>query len=159
MISVRRAAPDDAERVRDLVERAERSGSLPMDRFRQVYLENLADRSLACIVVASGDDIAAFGAVRFGMPLHCCKPVATVQEFVLDERCRGKGVAARLVGAMMLLARDRGCVSLEVDSPRASKWSHRFFEKQGFVFTHYKLAMNIGFAAEEDGALPQASRD
>ncbi|HEX2950845.1 MAG TPA: GNAT family N-acetyltransferase [Armatimonadota bacterium] len=159
MITVRRAAPDDAKRVHNLMEKADQPGTLPFDSFREIYLDTLADKNQACVVVTVDTAVTAFGTVRFNMLLHRCKPVATVQEFVVDERRRGKGVAARLISAMMLLARDRGCVSLEVDSPRASKQSHRFFEKQGFAFTHYKLAMTIGLAADEDGALQQASQD
>lgn len=159
MITVRRAAPEDAEQVRDLMEKAAQAGSLPLDRFGQIYLDTLADNNQISVIVDVDAAVAAFGTVRFNMLLHRCKPSASIQDFVVNERCRGKGVAARLINAMMLLARDKGCVSMEVDSPRASKWSHRFFEKQGFVFTHYKLAMNIGFTVDEAGTLSQVNQD
>lgn len=148
MISVRRASGDDAVYVHRLIEKMETPRTLPIDQFRQVYLKNLSDPGLIYIVVEFDGTVAAFGSLSFSTPLHYCQPVAKIEELAVDERGRGKSIGAQLINAMMLLARDRGCCCLEVDSHRMSKWSHRFYAKHGFILSHYKLTMNIDFKAD-----------
>lgn len=148
MITVRRAAEGDADRVHSLIEKLEAPRIFHIDNFRQVYYKNLSDPNTIYLVVEADGAIAAFGSISFYTPLHYCLPVAEIRELVVDERDRGKSIGARLVNAMMLLARDRGCCCLEVVSHRLSKRAHHFFAKHGFILTHYKLTMNIDFKAD-----------
>lgn len=148
MIAVRRASAEDADQVQRLVEKMEIRDGLPEGQFLQVYLNNLSDPNMIYLVVTIDGVVVAFGSLVFGMPLHYCKPVARIQELVVDEHSRGKSVGAQLVNAMMLVARDRGCCRLEADTHRSDKSTHRFFSKHGFFMTHFKLTMNIEFKIE-----------
>jgi (aminoalkyl)phosphonate N-acetyltransferase len=148
MIVVRRATQGDADRVHYLIEKLESPKVLPVEPFRLVYYKNLADPDIIYLVVEIEGTVAAFGSLIFSTPLHSAKPVAEIQELIVDERSRGKSIGVQLVNAMMMLARDRHCCCLEVISPRLSKRAHHFYSKHGFMLTHYKLIMNMEFIAE-----------
>jgi hypothetical protein len=148
MISARRATSGDAGWLRFLIEQRDASCQFSADHFNIVFMNNLSNPDLVYIVVDLDGIPAAFGSLSFGIPLHTCKPVAKVQDFLIEERGLGKAIGAHLVNAMMLSARDRNCCRLEVDCGRLDKWSQRFFALHGFLMTHYKLSLNIDFKAE-----------
>lgn len=145
MVTIRRAAERDVDRVHFLIEKLETPKIIPIEPFRQAYYNNLQDSNIAYLVVEIDGIVAAFSSLVFSTPLHLLKPVAEIQEIVVDERNRGKSIGAQLLNAMMLLARDRHCCCLEVVSHRLSKNAHHFYAKHGFMLTHYKLTMNMDF--------------
>jgi GNAT superfamily N-acetyltransferase len=148
MITIRRATQGDADRVHILMEKLDGTKAMPIDSFRKVYYHNLEDPDIIYLAVEIDGTVAAFGSLCFSLPLHTGKPVAEIQELIVDERSRGKSIGAQLVNAMMLLARDRHCCCLEVASHRLNKRSHLFYGKHGFALTQYKLTMNMEFTTD-----------
>jgi PhnO protein len=148
MLTLRRAGEDDAESVHHLIGRLEESEQFPYEPFLQTYLKNLRDPDIIYLVAEDEGDVIAFGSLAFSAPLHHTAPVAEIIELIVDDRSRGRSVGAQLVNAMMLLARDRGCCCLEVASNRVRKRAHHFYARHGFMMTHYKLTLKMGFRAE-----------
>jgi PhnO protein len=143
MLIIRRAAQTDMDAVRRLIEALESPHAFPAEPFRKNYMQSLTDPGLTCLVARDADGVAAFGSMRVTSPLHHTGPVAEVVELIVDERRRGNGIGARLIGELLALARWEGCCVMEIASNRARKRAHQFYTRLGFVITHVKLTMDL----------------
>jgi GNAT superfamily N-acetyltransferase len=56
-----------------------------------------------------------------------------LEDLVVDESCRGKGVGTLLINALIEAARIEGVRSLEFMTATHRKDAHRFYEKLGFA--------------------------
>ena len=146
MTTIRRAAEQDAREVHRLIELLESPQKFQFERFHQKYLAKLADPNVVYLVAEGEGDLASFGSMQFTDPLHHEGPVAEIMELVVDERCRGGGLGARMIAAMKELACQRGCCILELSTNRVRRQAHRFYLRQGFMMTHlrFTMALDIG---------------
>lgn len=143
MLTIGRANANDAESIRRLMENLEAPQEFPREAFQRNYLQNLADPAIVYLVAHDGVQIVAFGSLHISTPLHHVAPVAEIVELVVDEQCRGGGIGARIIDAMISIARDKACCSLEVASNRTRNHAHRFYAAHGFMLTHLKLTMSL----------------
>jgi GNAT superfamily N-acetyltransferase len=65
--------------------------------------------------------------------LHREKPVLYVGSLVVKEEYRSQGVGKNLMERMELIARQRGCNSIQLNSNKRRVRAHKFYEKLGFV--------------------------
>jgi (aminoalkyl)phosphonate N-acetyltransferase len=145
MLTIRRANEMDLVAVHRLMEKLEEPQKFPVEAFQKTYQQNLADPGTVYLVAeqSEGTEIVAFGSLAFHTPLHHAGPVAEVVELVVDEPCRGQSIGEQLINAMLMLARDRDCCVLEVDSNRMRDRAHQFYLRHGFDMTHCKLTMDL----------------
>lgn len=61
---------------------------------------------------------------------------AQLESVHVDERCRGRGYGALLVGWAVDEARRRGCGLVQLTSDASRAAAHRFYERLGFTATH-----------------------
>ena len=61
---------------------------------------------------------------------------AQLESVHVDERCRGRGVGALLVGWAVDEARRRGCGLVQLTSDVSRDGAHRFYERLGFTASH-----------------------
>jgi PhnO protein len=115
----------------------------PFEQFLKRYLRNLSDPQIIYLVAQEYDSAVAFGSLCISTPLHHTAPVAEIIELVTDEKHRGQGAGTMLLNAMVHMARDRGCCSLEVTSNHVRKRAHKFYFRHGFKQTHLKLTINM----------------
>jgi GNAT superfamily N-acetyltransferase len=55
-----------------------------------------------------------------------------IDELVVDEKSRGKGVGTRLLDEMIKVSKERSCKKIELDSAFHRKEAHKFYESKGF---------------------------
>jgi GNAT superfamily N-acetyltransferase len=67
---------------------------------------------------------------------HRGKPWAIIENVVVDEEQRGKGVGAQLVRHAVELAREAGCYKVALASNKQRAEAHRFYQRLGFTATH-----------------------
>ena len=106
----------------------------PLDTLalRVVFDKALASDAQIYLCVTEGSRVIGFGSLTFKNNLWHEGSVGNVDELVVDEKCRGKGVGAKLLASLIDLARERGCRRVELDSAHHRKEAHRFYERQGF---------------------------
>lgn len=67
----------------------------------------------------------------------CCKALATnflvMEDFVVKDGLRGKGIGGKLMAAADDFAREQGCTYGILVSSGHRKEAHRFYENHGFV--------------------------
>jgi GNAT superfamily N-acetyltransferase len=61
---------------------------------------------------------------------------AQLESVHVDERCRGRGIGALLVGWAVDESRRRGCGLVQLTSDASRADAHRFYERLGFTASH-----------------------
>lgn len=142
MITLRKSLPSDLPTVFSLIRELESSGDETMDfkAFAPVYLKNCEDsNTYYLLAVESGEAAAAgFGSMHVQQLLHHCGPVAEVQELIVIESSRGRGVGKQLLAALEEEAKLRGCRQIELCCNRKRLESNEFYGRRGCKKTHYK---------------------
>ncbi len=64
-------------------------------------------------------------------------------ELIIRSDIRSQGIGALLLEAAVQLAKENGCIRLEVASNRVRERAHAFYQKQGMQQTHIKLTMSL----------------
>jgi len=92
----------------------------------------LADPAVTLLVARDGDDIVGTATVIVYTTPFWIK--ARLDEVVVDETARGKGVGEALVNACLAVGRERGAQVAELQSGRGPnrEAAHRLYERLGF---------------------------
>lgn len=71
------------------------------------------------------------------------RPWAELENMVVDESHRGRGIGEALVRRAESFARDAGCYKLTLTSSKRRTDAHRFYERLGFGKTHEGFRMDL----------------
>ncbi len=122
MVTIREARPEDEAQVfgllRQLMSSAGEESAINRPEGSRTYRAILADDSLGTILVAE-EDGTLLGLLTLSYPVavRCGGIYSCIEEFVVDEKARGKGVGGRLLEAAIARAREKGCAELQVNRP------------------------------------------
>jgi len=61
-----------------------------------------------------------------------CTPFLVLEDMIVDESCRGRGIGKLLFGALENQARQRGCTQIILVTEANRKDAHKFYESVGF---------------------------
>lgn len=86
--------PQDEAQIYELMTQL-KGDPLPYAQFERVFAAYLADESVRCIVAREDENVLGFASVHTRMLMHHASPVSELQELVVAESCRGRGIAAR----------------------------------------------------------------
>lgn len=75
--------------------------------------------------------------------LHHISKVAEIQELIVDPSFRGQGIGRYLFQKAQVVALENACTQLEVCCNQIRINSHKFYESQGMVNSHYKFCMDL----------------
>ncbi|MEM7425877.1 MAG: GNAT family N-acetyltransferase [Pseudomonadota bacterium] len=95
-----------------------------------------------CVLLAE-DETGTLGLVTasFNLALRYDGEYAQVEELIVTEAARGKGVGGKLVCAVIEAARERGCIEVGLYAvPR----NQPFYEKMGFSYAGPDMRMTLG---------------
>jgi GNAT superfamily N-acetyltransferase len=73
-----------------------------------------------------------------------CRPVAIVEDVVVDEAERGTGIGRAMMHFAMERATAAGCYKLMLSSNREREAAHRFYEELGFEKHGYSFQVMLG---------------
>ena len=136
-MGIRKAEGDDGQHVLRLLTRL--GYDVQNERGRAVYRRLLKDEDQAIVVFEEGGQVLGMIGLSIRPQLHHCGPVATIDELVVDEQARGRGIGTALLREAIALARQRGCDVVEVMSAHHRTRAHEFYLSQGFVSYGLKL--------------------
>jgi GNAT superfamily N-acetyltransferase len=121
MVIIRKATLEDKAEVFDLLRQLMASASEEsainqdsgVETFYSVVSGDQGD------VLLAEEDGSVFGMVTLSYPvaIRCGGTYASIEEFVVKEKARGKGVGGRLLVAAIDLAQERGCHEMVVNRP------------------------------------------
>lgn len=141
MLKIRKAQSKDVDAVYAFINDLENT-VFDKKRFMQIYKTNLKNKDNIYLVAV---DQAAIGylSCHVQMLLHHCGPIAEIQELYVVATERSKGIGKILVEELKLILKKRGVPQIEVTSRLSRIQAHKFYEKEGFQWTHKKLICKI----------------
>ena len=144
MVSIRLAEESDEASVYELVT-ALMAVSLDRKSFHEVFARNLRDDKVLYYVVERDGFVIGFASLHIEPQLHHAGLVGEIQELIVHETVRDKGIGAQLVSQLEQEAEKRGCVSIEVTTKNFRVDAQRFYEQVGFKRTHVNFTKNLKF--------------
>jgi predicted N-acetyltransferase YhbS len=124
MVKVRKATLEDETKVFELIEELFRAGGSSADRIRDLQASHKQfreiikdDRKGDVFVAEDNGDMLGLITLSYAEAIRCSGIYASIEEFVVIERARGKGVGGKLIEAAVAEATARGCDEMDVNRP------------------------------------------
>ena len=123
MTIIRRACATDEEQVFHLFSKLtsrQRTDQYRVDQEtgHMVFRNIVENPSLGVILVAQeGDELLGVISLSYPVAIRCSGPYARIEEYIVDETNRGKGIGGLLLDAAIKEARNMGCFDLQVNNP------------------------------------------
>ncbi|MFQ5381647.1 MAG: GNAT family N-acetyltransferase [Dehalococcoidia bacterium] len=121
MVEVREATAADQEDVlgllRQLMSAATEESAINQPSGIEVFRELLDGRAGSVLVAEEDGVILGLITLSYPVAIRCGGPYSCIEEFIVSERARGKGVGGRLLEAAIAKAAERGCFELQVNRP------------------------------------------
>jgi|AntAceMinimDraft_11_1070367.scaffolds.fasta_scaffold179854_1 PhnO protein len=115
---------------------------LPLPEFLKIFNANLTDSNIRYLVAELESDCIGMASCHVQLLLHHASSVGEIQEMFVYPAYRSMGVGKLLVRSIIDFVRSKGATQLEVTSNKIRTDTHRFYEKEGFQKTHFKLILN-----------------
>lgn len=111
--------------------------------FYAVYRLNLANPAVHYFVAEQAGEVVGFISCHTQHLLHHGGKVGEIQELFVRPDLRGQGIGQQLLAEVTTLAVREGFVNLEVTTNQKRQDTIRFYERESFQLSHYKLVKSI----------------
>lgn len=108
-----------------------------------IFQKQCADPHYYALVYDDGKHVKGVLNMRFEYQLHHCGKIAEILEFVILDDCRNMGIGKQMLQEAIRIANEKQCMQIELDSDQKRIDAHRFYEKNGFLKTHYKFVKDM----------------
>lgn len=111
----------------------QRTGEWAVDKEAgvDVYRRIIYDPELGVILVAEESSILGVISLSYPVAVKCGGKYARIEEFIVDEKARGKRVGSMLLVAAINSAQKAGCYDMQVNNP--SDLGKPLYLRQSFV--------------------------
>ena len=122
MVTIRKATPEDETSVigllQQLISPSSQYSSPNEPKAAATFQEIATDERKGTMLLAEQDG-EALGLITLSYPLalRCNGAYTCIEEFIVTEQARGKGVGGQLFEAAVAEATARGCYELQVNNP------------------------------------------
>jgi GNAT superfamily N-acetyltransferase len=131
---IRKASIDDRERVIDLLKTLlipAGEVSREWSDEAQIFRLLVEKPDLGCVLIAEENgEIAGITTLSYPIALRCCGVYSCIEENIVDERFRGRGIGGALLKAAIAEATARGCDEIQVNAPSES--GYPLYLRHGF---------------------------
>lgn len=125
MIRIRQATIKDEAGVFDLLRQLMfPSGEIPGDRTfnwqtgKAIFREMVKNDEKGTVIVAEeNDDLVGLVTLSYPVAIRCGGRYTCIEEFIVNEKARGKGVGGQLLEAAITEATSKGCDEIQVNRP------------------------------------------
>ena len=119
---IRRATIQDEDQLLSLLEQFPVEGDDYDWRAGAQTFRRIVDNPAIGSVFVADEEGTLLGVVTLSYPIaiRCAGPYACIEEFIVDQRGRGKGIGGKLIQAAIEEARSKGCYELQVNRPSQS---------------------------------------
>ncbi len=113
-------------------------------------LARLLESPDAVILVAEeGDRIVGFADLTFRETIFHQGPTMLIEDIVVAEAHRGRGIGAKMVRFIEGMARQKGCRAIELNSDLHREDTHRFWKTMGYHCLAYQFRKALAPARDE----------
>ncbi len=112
-----------------------------VEMFRKLVTKYLKDSDKA-VFVAELDDVKIVGmaSVMFLTRLNQHTLEMYIPELVVDEKYQNHGIGKKLVNSCIVLAKEKNCHRIRLESGNQRKDAHEFYRHLGFVQSSYSFS-------------------
>ena len=75
--------------------------------------------------------------------MHHAERIAEIMEFAIDSSYRNRGLGSKMFAKACQIAKDHGCIQIEVTCNQLRINTHRFYLKAGMSNFHYKFSKSL----------------
>jgi GNAT superfamily N-acetyltransferase len=94
------------------------------------------------IALAEGRIVGLFALLIMDNLGHCGAPSGIVEDVIVREGLRGRGIGKEMMRFAMARCRDKGCYKIVLSSNCHRADAHRFYRKLGFELQGYSFGVN-----------------
>ncbi|SDL70147.1 Ribosomal protein S18 acetylase RimI [Daejeonella rubra] len=142
-ILIRNSTPEDLDEVFSLLQQLWPNRQLNKELFGKAFLNSFDIEGHIIRLACSGNEVIGLCALSLRNNLYAQGTLANIDELVIDEKYRGKGIGKLMLDDVTSIARDKNCPFLELESAFHREDAHRFYEKEGFEKTGYFLSKKL----------------
>ena len=143
MIAIRPCASEDFLQVLVLLEQLWPDKTLDAEALSGVYSRGLASGLQHYLCAVEGEKIVGFCSLSIKNNLWQAGYLAHIDELVVGKEKRGRGIGSALLNAIIQIAAEAGCSSVELDSAFHRSEAHRFYQKHGFENRAYLFSKSL----------------
>jgi predicted N-acetyltransferase YhbS len=144
VMEIRRATASDEQPIMELLNQFPPSDQTTSDSeaISNTLRQIIQNSEPGSILIAEEDaDIIGLIALSYPVALHCGGLYACIEDFIVSEKARGKGVGGELVKAAIDEAIKKGCHEIQVNNP--SDLGYPVYLRCGLTSTGRHLRMNL----------------
>ncbi|HMI07393.1 MAG TPA: GNAT family N-acetyltransferase [Flavobacterium sp.] len=104
-----------------------------------MFLENIKSPDIIYLLAFAESEPVGMISCHIQNLMHHSGKVGEIQEMFVSESARSLGVGKKLLTRIKEIAEERNLKQLEVTSRLKREAAHRFYEREGFNFTHKKF--------------------
>ena len=142
MMKIRNCNKADIRNIYDLICELE-DKDFDYEKFKTIFDIKLNNNNCLYIVGIEDDTIIAFLSLNIDYQLHHTKKVGTIEELIVNEKYRSKGVGKILLDNAIEYAKTKNCEIVELTSNLTREKAHNFYIKNGFNKSSYKFVMKL----------------
>ena len=145
MIHIRLATEEDIPRIIELYDeltittsQVEKSRSPSLDHYKRVFVEIRSDRRQELLVAEDQGEVVGTLVFLLAPNLsHNGTPWAFLENLIVTEKHRRKGVARSLLEYAVCRAREAGCHKVQLCSGKTREEAHELYRSLGFEASAY----------------------
>ena len=147
MLAIRKAEMEDESVVFELLKQFPPEnihGTRPFewDKGVTIFREIIGDEEKGTVLLAEeGGDLLGICSLSYPIAIHCGGMYSCIEEFIVSEKSRGKGVGGKLLEAAIAWASERGCYEIQVNRP--SELGYPVYLRHGFLDAGKHLLMRL----------------
>ena len=147
MLAIRKAEMEDESVVFELLKQFPPEnihGTRPFewDKGVTIFREIIGDEEKGTVLLAEeGGDLLGICSLSYPIAIHCGGMYSCIEEFIVSEKSRGKGVGGKLLEAAIARASEKGCYEIQVNRP--SELGYPVYLRHGFLDAGKHLLMRL----------------
>lgn len=142
-IGIRSCTGADFDGIFLLLEQLWSGSDLSHQKLKQVFIEGLESELNDYAVAECEGKVVGFCSLSIMHTLWSAGRLGHIDELVVDEGFRGKGIGSHLLNEMMQRAGKKGCLRIELESDLRRNEAHRFYTDRGFKMAAYSFWKDI----------------
>ncbi len=121
MVNIRKATLEDKAEVfdllRQLLDNANEYSAINQSSSAETFQEIISGEQGDVLLAEEEGTVYGLVTLSYPMAIRCGGIYASIEEFIVNEKARGKGVGGKLLAAAIDLARARECHEMVVNRP------------------------------------------
>lgn len=135
----RKGTLEDCRNVYELICDMEQK-RLPYTVFLEIYQKQITDTRYYCLLREEEGHVIGVMNLRFEEQLHHADRIGEIMEFAVEASWRNRGIGKEIFAQACQIARNLGCIQIEVACNQLRADTHRFYLREGMHNFHYKFS-------------------